>query len=145
MNTILLTIIYYNFISMSLHIPGNPCPLHWDQGVLTYGAPGESLPHLFLFLSPLLHPHLGPSTCWAGGLWGCRALSALGEEDSYQSGPWSHSVRPWTSCVLVSSAPHPQHPESQSRGAMPTPLQGRTGSQLMAGPECRNPSPGPLP
>ena len=47
--------------------------------------------------------------------------------------------------MLILSAPHPQHPESQSRGAVPTPLQGRMGSQLMAGPECWNPSPGPLP
>ena len=51
-------------------------------------------------------------------------------------GSWAGAERPSSP-----SAPHPQHPESQSRGAVPTPLQGRTGSQLMAGPECQNPSP----
>ena len=104
----------------------NPCPLHWDQGVLTTGAPGESLP--FRFSSSLLSctPTLGPASVgqWPLGVSGPEHSGPVTcpVEDSYQSGPWSYSVRPWTSPVLILSVPYPQHLESQ--GAVPTPCQG---------------------
>lgn len=99
-----------------------PCPLHWDPGVLTTGVP---LPSVSLFLPPLLHPH--SCLCNLLDRW---PLGVLGPERSWKWRTVSRvvlgltPVRPWTSCVLCLECPHPQHPESQSRGGRTHPSPG---------------------